>query len=145
MMGVRDFFANESTRFFVSIFEPSSQTKISNGWGFCLKQNPQPFEILVCDDGSKIDTKNLVDSFAKKSRTPIIHVYQEDHGWDVSGIRNLGTLQSSGDYLVIIDGECVPHPSFIRDHMQAAETGCFVFGERSHVVKEHIDGFSTRP
>jgi glycosyltransferase involved in cell wall biosynthesis len=110
-----------------------------------LIQKPQPFEILICDDGSKVETKNLVDSFIKKSRTPMIHVYQEDHGWDVSGIRNLGTIQSSGDYVIITDGDCVPHPRFIHDHMQAAEPGYFVFGPRAHVLKEHIDGFSTRP
>lgn len=103
----------------------------------------QPFEILVCDDGSKVETKNLVDSFIRKSRTPIIHVYQEDHGWDPSGIRNLGTLQASGDYLIFTDGDCVPHPQYIHDHLQAAETGCFVFGDRSHVLQEHIDRFTT--
>ena len=110
-----------------------------------LTHRPQPHEILICDDGSKADTKNLVDSFIRKSKTPMIHVYQEDHGWDVSGIRNLGAIQSSGDYLIITDGDCVPHPRFISDHLEAAETGYFVFGSRAHVLKEHIGGFSTRP
>lgn len=110
-----------------------------------LQQRLQPFEILICDDGSKTDTGSLVDSFTQKSRTPVIHVYQEHRGWDVSGIRNLGAIQASGDYLIITDGHCVPHPAFIYDHLQAAEKGCFVFGSRAHVLEEHIDRFSARP
>ena len=110
-----------------------------------LKQRPQPLEIVVCDDGSKPDTKELVEAFAKKSKTPVVHVYQEDHGWDLPGIRNLGAITARGNYLVIADGDCVPHPKFLQDHLAAAEEGWFVFGDRSHVNTEHVPGFSTRP
>jgi hypothetical protein len=109
-----------------------------------LKQNPQPFEILVCDDGSTFETKELVGAFAKIARTPIIHLYQEDKGWDAPGIRNLGAIMSRGNYLLMTDGDCVPHPRFIHDHLAAAEDNCFVVGERSHILKEHALAFSTR-
>ena len=109
-----------------------------------LKLSPQPFEIVICDDGSKPETKSLVDAFAGKSRTPIVHVYQEDHGWEAPGIRNLGAITARGNYLVMTDGDCVPHPKFLQDHLAAAEEGCFVFGDRSHVNTEHVPGFSTR-
>jgi hypothetical protein len=109
-----------------------------------LQLRPQPFEIVVCDDGSKPETKSLVDAFAGKSRTPIVHVYQEDHGWDAPGIRNLGAITARGNYLVMTDGDSVPHPKFLQDHLAAAEEGWFVFGDRSHVNTEHVPGFSTR-
>ena len=61
------------------------------------------------------------------------------------GIRNLGAITARGNYLVMTDGDCVPHPKLIQDHLLAAEAGCFVFGDRSHVVQDHVSGFSTRP
>ena len=110
----------------------------------CLRLRPQPAEILVCDDGSRPDTEELIKSFARNSSTPVRHVFQEDRGWDAAGIRNLGAIRSSGDYLLMIDGDCVPHPLFVSDHLAAAAEGFFVFGDRAHVLEEYIDGFSTR-
>lgn len=108
-----------------------------------LGQSPQPFEILVCDDGSGPETKVLIESFAKISKIPIVHVYQEDHGWDAPGVRNLGVIKSSGEYLLMTDGDCIPHPGFIRDHLAAVEKGYFVFGDRLHVVRTYVEEFST--
>jgi glycosyltransferase involved in cell wall biosynthesis len=109
-----------------------------------LKLRPQPLEILVCDDGSASETKTLVDAFARRFNPPLIHVYQEHRGWDAPGVRNLGAIRARGNYLVMTDGDCVPHPKFIQDHLAAAEKGCFVIGNRSHVRKEHVRKFSTR-
>ena len=58
----------------------------------CLRLRPQPAEILVCDDGSRPDTGELIRSFARNSSTPVLHVFQDDHGWDAPGIRNLGAI-----------------------------------------------------
>jgi glycosyltransferase involved in cell wall biosynthesis len=110
----------------------------------CLRLRPQPAEILVCDDGSRPDTGEIIRSFALNSSTPVLHIFQDDHGWDAPGIRNLGAIRSSGDYLLMTDGDCVPHPRFISDHLAAAAEGFFVFGDRAHVLKEYVDGFSTR-
>lgn len=118
--------------------------RLENVLSHCVKLKPQPAEILVCDDGSKEETRKLIEGFARTSPTPIIHVYQENHGWDAPGIRNYGAIRATGDYLVMIDGDCVPHPQFLADHLAAAEQGFFVFGERAHVVEEHVAGFSTR-
>ncbi len=133
------------TRISLLITTFNDPIKLKTVLSYHLKQSPQPFEILICDDGSKAETKALVDSFARTSRTPIIHVYQEDRGWDVAGIRNLGAIQSSGDYLLMTDGDCVPHPRFIHDHLAAAEKGYVAFGDRSHVLKEYTYRFSPRP
>jgi glycosyltransferase involved in cell wall biosynthesis len=110
-----------------------------------LRQKPQPLEILVCDDGSTPETKVLVDRFAAISETPIRHLFQTNDGWNAPGVRNLGAMTARGDYLLMTDGDCVPHPGFMRDHHAAAEQGCFVVGERSHVLKDYVPGFSTRP
>ncbi len=105
----------------------------------------KPLEIIVCDDGSGPETKALVEAFARQSSVPIKHIWQEDRGWDVAGIRNHGAVSARGNYLIMTDGDCVPHRDFIADHLAEAEQGCFVFGSRAHVRENFIQEFSNHP
>lgn len=44
--------------------------------------------------------------------------------------RNLGAGQARGDYLVFMDGDCVPALRFVQMHQRLAEPGRFVNGSR---------------
>jgi glycosyltransferase involved in cell wall biosynthesis len=105
----------------------------------------KPLEIIVCDDGSGPETKALVEEFARQSSVPIKHIWQEDRGWDVATIRNHGAVSARGNYLIMTDGDCVPHCDFIADHLAEAEQGCFVYGSRAHVRENFIQEFSNHP
>ncbi|HEU4496578.1 MAG TPA: glycosyltransferase, partial [Flavobacterium sp.] len=52
------------------------------------RQLETEFEIVIADDGSAPETKKLVDSFAAYFKYPIIHVWQEDEGFQKSKILN---------------------------------------------------------
>ena len=58
-----------------------------------LNQTFQDFELIVVDDGSKDNTREVVDSF-KDPR--IRYLYQENQG--VSGALNTGIMASTGEY-----------------------------------------------
>jgi len=105
----------------------------------------KPLEIIVCDDGSGPETKALVEALARQSSFPIKHIWQEDRSWDVATIRNRGAVSARGNYLIMTDGDCVPHRDFIADHLAEAEQGCFVFGSRAHVRENFIQEFSNHP
>jgi glycosyltransferase involved in cell wall biosynthesis len=89
-----------------------------------------PDELVVADDGSGPATKEVVDAYRRRSCFPVLHAWQEDIGVRECHVRNLATRQSSGDYVIYTDGDCIPGPWFVRDHEVLAAPGWFVQGRR---------------
>ncbi|MBN3860356.1 glycosyltransferase [Neisseriaceae bacterium PsAf] len=95
-----------------------------------IEQSMPPSEIIIADDGSTVETKNLIDSFIQKSSLPIQHVWQEDLGFRLAQSRNNALRIAKGDYIVFIDGDTILHPKFIEDHLYHAQSNTFVVGSR---------------
>ncbi len=95
--------------------------------GLALQTN-KDFEVLIADDGSTTETKTLIDN--TQWNFPIKHIWHEDQGFRAALIRNLAVKQAQGDYLIFIDGDCVPRSDFIERHSELAERGWFVAGSR---------------
>jgi glycosyltransferase involved in cell wall biosynthesis len=110
----------------------------------CLKsvveQSVLPGEIIVADDGSKNDTKELVEAFAETSPVPVKHVWQPDEGFQLARIRNRAIAQASFPYIIQIDGDLILHPHFIKDHLHIRQEGYFVSGSRVLLSKETSEG-----
>lgn len=94
------------------------------------KQQVTPVEVLIADDGSKAETKNLIHSWQKKLTFPLIHCWQEDSGFRAARARNLAAIKSTGNYLVFLDGDCVVFSDFIKRHAMLAEQKKMVIGSR---------------
>jgi glycosyltransferase involved in cell wall biosynthesis len=95
---------------------------------FCA-QADRPFELLVADDGSGPATRGVVQSY--QQRLPALrHVWHEDRGFRLAAIRNRAAAQARGDYLIFIDGDCIPLPDFVAQHRALAERGWMVAGNR---------------
>lgn len=93
-------------------------------------QSDMNFEVIVVDDGSTSETQSMVEEFEKNCCYPLRLVWQPDNGFRASRSRNLGIKASDGDYIVFLDGDCIPLVHFIRCHRQLAEPGFFVSGHR---------------
>jgi glycosyltransferase involved in cell wall biosynthesis len=93
-------------------------------------QSRLPDEVIVADDGSTETTRKLVQSMAAVFPVPLRHIWQEDLGFRAARCRNLGIAASKGDYILLIDGDMILHPSFIADHLMLAEPGYFLQGGR---------------
>ena len=72
--------------------------------GFSV-QTFKDFEIIIADDGSREATRELIDRLRKEISIPIIHVWQEDNGFQKSQILNKAIMASTSDYLIFTDGE----------------------------------------
>lgn len=93
-------------------------------------QTVLPDEVLVADDGSAQETRQLTADAAHGLAYPLTHVWHEDRGFRAAGIRNKAIHNSTGDYLVLLDGDCLPARHFIQDHKRLAEKGFFIQGKR---------------
>jgi len=95
-----------------------------------LSQNDKNFELLIADDGSTDETRQLIAFYQKKGVLQIKHVWQEDEGFRAAKIRNMALAQTHADYIIFSDGDCIPLPDFIAQHRCLAERKWFVAGSR---------------
>jgi glycosyltransferase involved in cell wall biosynthesis len=95
-----------------------------------------PYEVLVADDGSGQETRDVIEAHQRDFPVPLVHVWHEDRGFRLSAIRNKAIAQARGDYVVQIDGDIVLHPSFIAAHAQFARRGSYVQGSRCMLSRE---------
>ena len=93
-------------------------------------QADRGFEVIVADDGSREDTRALVEQTVPGFPVPLAHVWQEDLGFRAGAARNRATGRARGEYIVFLDGDCVPRPDFIARHRALAERGWMVAGNR---------------
>ena len=89
-----------------------------------------PYEVIIADDGSTNDTKEVVTSFQEKSDIRVIHSWQEDSGFRAAKSRNKAIAKATGKYIILIDGDMILHPEFINDHINNTQSGYFVKGSR---------------
>ncbi len=62
------------------------------------KQNYQNTEIIVVDDGSADDTKQITEKYQS-----VKYLYQSNQG--LSAARNTGIKNSTGDFLIFLDAD----------------------------------------
>jgi glycosyltransferase involved in cell wall biosynthesis len=96
-------------------------------WGFSV-QTERDFEIIIADDGSGPKTKELLESLREQIDVPIVHVWQEDNGFQKSQILNKAIMAANSDYLIFTDGDCIPRKDFVETHIKFREPGYFLSG-----------------
>ncbi len=96
-------------------------------WGFNC-QIFKNFEVIIADDGSGPKTKELIDDLSKEVFYRIIHVWQEDEGFQKSRILNKAVVACNADYIIMTDGDCIPREDFIEVHYINKEKGYFISG-----------------
>ena len=93
-------------------------------------QTDTNFEIIIADDGSTNETRELISKWKIKSDIPIIHAWQEDLGFRAATSRNNGIRHAHGDYLIFIDGDCLLRSNFVEQHRLLMEDNYVVAGNR---------------
>jgi len=91
-------------------------------------QTYDAFEVIVADDGSKPDTKALIQDFQKNYPVALQHVWHEDQGYRRQRILNIAITKSNYDYILFTDGDCIPRNDFVAVHAKHAEQGYFLSG-----------------
>ncbi len=121
--------------------QPRALAKVLEGLSL---QTEVPGEILIADDGSSANTRGLIEEWHPKLPAPMRHLWHEHAGFRKTIILNKAVAAAGGDYLVLLDGDCVPHRRFISDHARLAEPGFWVQGRRCFVREQFVPEFSLR-
>ena len=100
------------------------------------KQTRFPDEVIIGDDGSGEDTKQVIDKFKENFPVPLYHVWQADKGYRKTTIFNKAVLKSSGEYIIQIDGDVLLDKHFIADHLSSREPNTFIRGTRAMLTQE---------
>lgn len=92
------------------------------------RQRILDFELLVADDGSGTETRELIERMRGEVSYDLRHVWHEDRGFRKCRILNRAIEEASGDYLVLSDGDCIPWSSFLTVHREHARPRLFLSG-----------------
>ena len=78
------------------------------------RQSCTDFEIIISEDGKNNKTKKIL----KKLRYffTIKHTSQKDIGFRKNRVLNKSIKIAEGNFIVFIDGDCIPHMHFIKEY-----------------------------
>ena len=101
----------------------------------CARQSMKNSEIVVADDGSGPAVRQVIEECRRHAGVPITHIFHDDRGWRKNTILNSAVRASQGDYLVFMDGDCIPSRLFLEDHWREREERTVLLGRRVETSK----------
>ena len=99
-------------------------------------QHFKDFEIIIADDGSSQNIVEELEPLFKKVSFPVLHIWQDDLGFRKNKILNQAILKAVSEYLIFIDGDCVLHPEFVREHFLNKKQNVCLTGRRVNLSEK---------
>src|SRR5690554_1599845 len=93
-----------------------------------LYQTRLPDEIIISEDGNSSEMKLFIENYSID--IPLIHLSQEDTGWQKNKALNNAIVKAKHKYLIFIDGDCVLHTKFIQNHLLLSNPQHILAGKR---------------
>jgi len=125
-----------STSIIISVY------KDTEALGFILesleKQTRLPDEIIISEDGNSTEMHDFIASQTNRFSN-LIHLTHEDDGWRKNIAMNNAIKAASKEYLIFIDGDCVPYSTFIQAHVENAQHGIVLCGKRFELGPKFTD------
>jgi glycosyltransferase involved in cell wall biosynthesis len=110
---------------FTTYNRPHDLARVLAGYA---RQTHKRFEIVIADDGSGEETRDCIAAARRVWKLDIRHVWHEDIGFRKCRILNRAIAETTADYLIFTDGDCIPHPEFVAGHVALARPGYFISG-----------------
>ena len=94
------------------------------------QQRDLNFVIYIADDGSKAETRALIEQLKPDFPVAIHHIWQKDDGFRKARIHNRTISSITEPYTLLTDGDCIPMPGLIAAHRKFADNNHFISGSR---------------
>ncbi len=114
-----------------------------------LSQTLKDFELIIVDDGSTDNTREVVESFQKKDKR-IRYIWQENSGGPAKP-KNMGIKNSRGKYIGFLDDDDEWLPEKLKKQLKVFEqsknlgiVGCSAFYVDSNTKKTRINKIKRR-
>ncbi len=108
------------------------------------RQSQAPLEVLIGDDGSGEDTRELIERYRARAPFDLVHVWQTDRGYRKARIMNEAARRARGEQLVFLDGDTFPHRDWIGDHLASANDRRVLCGRRVKLGPEISPGITVQ-
>ena len=106
-------------------------------------QSYKDFEVFIADDGSGNDIKEFISDFTSHSPYKINHIFHDDKGFRKNKILNESINKSKTDYIVFIDGDCIPHSEFMYQHNHNKQVNTVLCGRRVNLSEKMSSEITT--
>ncbi len=93
-------------------------------------QSKYRIEIIVADDGSNEGSVKELNKIIANSHLAVQHIHQLNKGFRKNRILNKAISISKSDYLILIDGDCIPQEYFVEDHIENKQKQHILNGRR---------------
>jgi glycosyltransferase involved in cell wall biosynthesis len=90
-------------------------------------QTYKNFEVVIAEDGQDEKMQAFIKSIKDLD---IKHTTQEDIGIRKTKSLNNGIIASEGEFLIFIDGDCIPYSTFIESYVKISQDGFIISGRR---------------
>ncbi|MGJ0361707.1 glycosyltransferase [Aliarcobacter cryaerophilus] len=90
-------------------------------------QTYKNFEVVIAEDGQDEKMQAFIESIKDLD---IKHTTQEDIGIRKTKSLNNGIIASEGEFLIFIDGDCIPYSTFIESYVKISQDGFIISGRR---------------
>ena len=94
------------------------------------KQTYTNFEVIVAEDDNSQEIKDVIAEFTD---IKVKHVFHPDNGRMKTVAQNKAICKAEGEYIVLIDGDCIPYTTFIEYHVMMAKKGVAMSGRRANL------------
>ena len=104
-----------------------------------LNQTVLPNEIIIADDGSTNETREIIKEFRAISPVPIEHIWIADNGYRINHIRNLAIKAAKHPFIIQIDGDVILDKNFVKDHLRFAKPNRLNMGRRIRLNEKQTE------
>jgi GT2 family glycosyltransferase len=91
------------------------------------------YEVVVTDDGSTDQTRDVVARFARSADFPLKFTTHKHQGFQLARCRNDGVLATNSPYLLFSDSDCIFPPNHLYQHLKVRRAGTAWSGDCLHL------------
>lgn len=93
------------------------------------KQSISDFEVIIAEDGDDPKVAKFLNS-VPYNNLQLVHITQEDIGWRKMTAVNKAVAKAKSDYVIFLDGDCIPHFKHVEIHLEQRNKGSVLIGRR---------------